>query len=152
VYRWYILMSFMTPLSITQPLCYWPKLTSSSVTKLQERLKFKFVLRKKSKEIPSAHKPEKDQGSHSPVPLLGPPIYVWRYQGLLKKRQKAYCVEELRRTKTERPTWFRTLVQIIALLLVYRHLHRKYKIYCSKTRCKTARKTIEYLQNAVPVS
>jgi hypothetical protein len=24
----------------------------------------------------SAHKPEKDQGSHSPVPLLGPPIYV----------------------------------------------------------------------------
>jgi hypothetical protein len=46
----------------------------------------------------------------------------------------------------------RNLVQIIALLLVYRHLHRKYKIYCSKTRCKTARKTIEYLQNAILVS
>jgi hypothetical protein len=45
----------------------------------------------------------------------------------------------------------RNLVQITALLLVYRHLHRKYKIYCSKTRCKTTRKTIEYLQNAIPV-
>jgi len=44
-----------------------PKLTSNSITKLQERLKFKFVLRKKSKEIPSAHKPEKYQGSHSPL-------------------------------------------------------------------------------------
>jgi hypothetical protein len=87
--------------SQTQPLCYWPKLTSGSVTKLQERLKFKIVLRKKSKEIPSAHKPEKNQGSHSPVPLSEPPIYVWRCQGLLKKRQKAYCVEELRRTKTQ---------------------------------------------------
>jgi hypothetical protein len=36
------------------------------------------------------------QGNHSPVPLLGPPIYVWRCQGLLKKRQNAYCVEELK--------------------------------------------------------
>ncbi len=41
------------------------KLFGVSVTKLQEHLKFKFVLRKKSKKIPSAHKPEKDQGSHS---------------------------------------------------------------------------------------
>jgi hypothetical protein len=48
------------------------------------------------------------QGSHSPVPLLGPPIYVWCCQGLLKKRQKAYCVEELRRTKIERPMQFQT--------------------------------------------
>jgi hypothetical protein len=41
------------------------KLFGVSVTKLQERLKSKFVLRKKSKKIPNAHKPEKDQGFHS---------------------------------------------------------------------------------------
>jgi hypothetical protein len=45
-----------------------------------------------------------------------------------------------------------TKFSIIALLFLYQHLHRKYKIYYSKTRCKTARKTIEYLQNAIPVS
>jgi len=51
--------------SQTQPLCYWPKLTSNSITKLQERLHFKFVLRKKSKEVPSANKPKKDQKFHA---------------------------------------------------------------------------------------
>jgi hypothetical protein len=76
--------------SQTQPLYYWPKLTSGNVTKLKKRLHFKFVLRKKSKEVPSADKPKKDQGSHSQVPLLEPPpIYVWHCQGLLKKRQKS---------------------------------------------------------------
>jgi hypothetical protein len=46
------------------------KLFGVNVTKFQERLKFKFVLREKSKKIPSAHKPKKDQGSHCPLRQL----------------------------------------------------------------------------------